>query len=913
MLSRVWCASLPVERSFRRGLAGCLVCLLSVAGHAAAPKPAELAAQFSLTNYGNIVSNKLYTRQGMNRAPLQVGGWEHDLCRDAIYDELVAVGLQPEKDFFDYVDTTNQTRVYCCNVIAVLPGVQNPNREIYVVGAHYDSRENPGADDNATGVGCLLEMARIFSRHHFARTLVLVFFDAEERWEYGTGRHRLGSLRYVDQHRTNNLRGMVSVDMIGWQAPPPNHNRASVRGRSAYAAWCNDLVAALQTYGDGLQGIISTSENMSDHYSFAQAGIPACCLIEYNYGSNPRYHRPTDFVEAPDYLDWSYLERMCKAAIGFFAEKLQPVDVTPWVRALGPSTNGGMLLEFSGLPGCLYAVEATTNLTTGPWRELGNIRAALGDGGVAFEDPLADGRPAAFYRARFVAGYEGNGGAPPTLLRQPLHRVVDVGGTTKFAVSATGDALLSFQWRRNGVSLPGATGSSLTLTQAQLADAGDYTVIVQNFAGSVTSRVGTLTVYPPTIPLFADDFDTDTAAQWMLNRSSTNTRVTFLYDHAADGIPPAPHSAGGTTRAVKFEANLSVGVAAALSISPVGRSFGGDYRLRFDLWMNANGPFPSGGGGSTEFATAGVGTSGTRVQWTGSGSTADGYWFSVSGEGGAGDTSAPVDFGVYAGTSLQSAASGVYAAGTNSNARGNGHPYHTTAFPSGQTPPALQQANHPQQTGGLAAGTIGFAWRDMMVARRGSRVEWSVDGVLLAAFTNATLTASNIFVGYWDPYNSVSDNPALSFGVVDNVRVEAFTNSGPVPDAILDNPAATLVGSWTTGTTAVDKFGANYLYTYAGSGAAYAQFRPNLPVAGNYRVFEWHSQGSNRTTDAPVEITHRDGAQTVRVNQQINGGTWVLLGTFPFTAGTGGFVRIRDNFTTGTVVIADAIKFALVP
>ena len=49
------------------------------------------------------------------------------------------------------------------------------------------------------------------------------------------------------------------------------------------------------------------------------------------------------------------------------------------------------------------------------------------------------------------------------------------------------------------------------------------------------------------------------------------------------------------------------------------------------------------------------------------------------------------------------------------------------------------------------------------------------------------------------------------------------------------------------------------------------------------------------------------------IDQQVNGGQWNLLGTFGFSAGTAGYVRIKDNFTTGTVVMADAIKFVYVP
>ena len=48
-------------------------------------------------------------------------------------------------------------------------------------------------------------------------------------------------------------------------------------------------------------------------------------------------------------------------------------------------------------------------------------------------------------------------------------------------------------------------------------------------------------------------------------------------------------------------------------------------------------------------------------------------------------------------------------------------------------------------------GSVGFAWRDVIIAKRGNIVEWSIDGVKLAAFTSASVTASNVFVGYWDP------------------------------------------------------------------------------------------------------------------------------------------------------------------
>jgi len=895
------------------GLLLALGCLPWAGALAGPPTVQELVDQFSMANYCNVVSNKLYTRKGMNRAPVQVGGAQHDLCRDAIYDEFQQVGLNPYKDPFSYVDTMGPTTVHVCNIIAVKEGVQNPNNEVYVLGAHYDSRENPGADDNATGVGCALEIARIFAQHHFAKTIVFAIFDSEERTEAVTGRHRLGSLRYVGQHLNDNIKGMISVDMIGWQAPSPNHNKAYICGRPAFNTIRYELQAALTNYG-GLNGVISTSDNMSDHYSFEQAGFSACCLIEYNWSGNSRYHTANDYVEAPGYLDWDYLEKMCKGTIGYFATQLQPVDVTPQVLSV-QFDAGGCIIHGQGLALCQYAIDRCTDLITPDWVAIGTNTAAAVDGTFAVLDTDANpnSQPAGFYRARFVSGYTGGPGNLPQIIVQPLHRVVDTGGATSFSVSAIGDPPLNYQWRLNGNAIAGATNNTCVILDAQAAAAGDYSVVVANYSGSVTSKVVSLTVYPPQTQVFADDFDSDTSANWTLSQSSTDTRCTFNYDYSADGIPSAPNSVGGTTRGVKFEANMTKGITAALSMSPVGLSVGGDYRLCFDMWINANGPFPLGGNGSSEYITGGLGTTGGHVQWDRAGSAADGYWFAVNGEGQAVDTSVISDYGAYARTNVQTAASGVYAAGTNNNSRGNLNGYYVTAFP-GQAPPLLQQATYPQQTGVLEDGAVGFAWREVIIAKRGNIVEWSIDGVKLAAFTSASVVASNIFVGYWDPFVSISDNAALSFGLVDNVRVEWATNSTPPTDVIIiDNPAATVTGQWTNGVMSTDKYGDDYFYTYAGTGTQYVEYRPNLPASGNYAVYEWHPEGTNRTADAPIAIKYHGGSQTVRINQKINGGQWNLLGTFNFAAGTAGYVRIQDNFTTGTVVMADAIKFVYAP
>ncbi len=83
--------------------------------------------------------------------------------------------------------------------------------------------------------------------------------------------------------------------------------------------------------------------------------------------------------------------------------------------------------------------------------------------------------------------------SPPTISAQPQSQVVFVGATTSFGVTATG-GLLSYQWRKNGGTISGATNSTLSLTNVQTSDAASYSVIVSNSAGVLVSFNAVLTV-----------------------------------------------------------------------------------------------------------------------------------------------------------------------------------------------------------------------------------------------------------------------------------------------------------------------------------------------------------------------------------------------------------------------------------
>jgi len=452
----------------------------------------------------------------------------------------------------------------------------------------------------------------------------------------------------------------------------------------------------------------------------------------------------------------------------------------------------------------------------------------------------------------------------PLITSQPASQEREAGQSVTFSVTATGTPPLGYRWWKDGAPLVEAISSSLTLTNLQSADAGSYAVVVSNFYGSATSAVAFLTI-GAWVPVFTDDFDVDTSSYWSVNRSSADTRVQFGYDYSADGIPAAPNS-GGSTLGVKMEANMTGAVSAALSISPQGLTLVGDYRLRFDLWMNVNGPFPGGGVGSTEHFTAGVGTDGNRVQWLGAGSSADGVWFAADGEGGSSDTTTTSlpDFTAVTGTTLQGAASGVYAAGTDSNSSGNGHPHYAGTFPGGQPAPAWQQSACPQQTGILQVGTLGFAWRQVEIIRIGSTVAWSIHGLPIATVTNAMLTGSNVFVGYYDFYPSISDNAALSFGLVDNLQVDLEVESTPVAPQVLLQPQDQIVPWLNNATFRVAAAGAPPLsYRWQKDGLA-------LPDGGNISgattpLLTLSSALRSDEGDYSVVVTNAQGSVTSQV------------------------------------------------
>jgi hypothetical protein len=149
----------------------------------------------------------------------------------------------------------------------------------------------------------------------------------------------------------------------------------------------------------------------------------------------------------------------------------------------------------------------------------------------------------------------------PVITVQPQSQTLGGGLSATFTVEATGAGPLTYQWRRNGIALPGATNATLTLAELRRHDAGAYSVLVSNPAGIVASAVATLTVLvPPTITL-----------QPQSQVVNTNTTVTFTV--AAQGAGPVRYQ-------WQFNgANLAGATGATLTLNNVTLAHEGDYRV----------------------------------------------------------------------------------------------------------------------------------------------------------------------------------------------------------------------------------------------------------------------------------------------------------------------------------------------
>jgi hypothetical protein len=193
-----------------------------------------------------------------------------------------------------------------------------------------------------------------------------------------------------------------------------------------------------------------------------------------------------------------------------------------------------------------------------------------------------------------------------------------------------------------------------------------------------------------------------------------------------------------------------------------------------------------------------------------------------------------------------------------------------------------------------------------------SRVEYGLTPTLNTSLTQAALVTNHSVL-----LSGLIPDTNYLFSVVSHSGTNIYRSDGwsfsTAGELILDNTDASYTGNWTTGASSPDKFGADYRFTgtVTGGSTASAIYAPFISTSGNYDVYMWYPQGSNRSTNTPVSIFHNGGSLAVRINQETAGGGWRLVGSnLNFRAGTNGFVRIHNGTSDpDQVVMADAVRF----
>jgi hypothetical protein len=149
--------------------------------------------------------------------------------------------------------------------------------------------------------------------------------------------------------------------------------------------------------------------------------------------------------------------------------------------------------------------QAAYSISSTPTNGRGSVAITSGSGGSAIAYvispskfvmvPLSDANPAVWI---FEQSLGTSQAVAPTITTQPANQSVTAGQNATFTVAATGTAPLAYQWRKNDMAISGATSASYTTPATASSDNGaQFTVVVGNAAGSVTSNAATLTVAPP--------------------------------------------------------------------------------------------------------------------------------------------------------------------------------------------------------------------------------------------------------------------------------------------------------------------------------------------------------------------------------------------------------------------------------
>lgn len=227
---------------------------------------------------------------------------------DFIEEELKKTGLSTTRQKWDVKENSYE------NIIA---SYQPDKIKRFIIGAHYDVyKDQPGADDNASSVAGLLEMARMLSENSIALNYGIDFvsFCLEEppffkKKEMGSYIHAK-SIRDSDREYI----GMIALEMIGYygkekQANEDTTNKKNlliVSGIKKYDSFNKRISQLLKAYGEIDSRRLSYADNYSnngpsDHRNYWQFDVPAVMVIGTGGYGNPNYHKITDTIDTLDF------------------------------------------------------------------------------------------------------------------------------------------------------------------------------------------------------------------------------------------------------------------------------------------------------------------------------------------------------------------------------------------------------------------------------------------------------------------------------------------------------------------------------------------------------------------------------------------------------------------------------------
>jgi Zn-dependent M28 family amino/carboxypeptidase len=206
------------------------------------------------------------------------------------------------------------------NIIATKLGHKKP-QEIIILGAHYDTCFNPGADDNASAISGLLEVARFLYDKPTSRTIKFISFVNEEPPFFKS--EDMGSRVYVREAKEKELdiKTVIILEMIGYYSDRPNSQRyppilgmfypnkanfIAVVGRFGLARLIREIVIDFKKATNfPIESVVTfgfiTGVDFSDHWSFWKDGYPAVMITDTAFYRYPPYHTQSDTYEKLNY------------------------------------------------------------------------------------------------------------------------------------------------------------------------------------------------------------------------------------------------------------------------------------------------------------------------------------------------------------------------------------------------------------------------------------------------------------------------------------------------------------------------------------------------------------------------------------------------------------------------------------